>query len=289
MLTFYSDIIDVGFVGSGIVNTIINKIPIELHPVGYQYCGPGTKLEKRLERGDKGINPLDAACKEHDIAYSKSNNLNDRHEADKILASEAWKRVKQSPSIKEKLVALLVTGAMKAKTKLGMGIKKNKVSPKISVRRTKLGLGIRKKKKVSPKKGKGVSFREIVKNARGVARPINNVKDAAKQSLIAVKQLIKGKSKRLPPRIIPIPKKGGILPLVPLFAGLSALGALAGGAGGIVKAVNDANAAKKKLQEAQRHNQTMEAIALRGKGLYLKPYRRGYGLFLESKNCHQGR
>lgn len=38
--------------GKGLVDTVINKLPIELHLPGYQYCGPGTKLEKRLTRGD---------------------------------------------------------------------------------------------------------------------------------------------------------------------------------------------------------------------------------------------
>ena len=64
---------------------------------------------------------------------------------------------------------------------------------------------------------------------------------------------------------------GGILPfLIPLFAGLSATGALAGGAAGIATAINDANAAKRGLEDSKRHNETLEAIAL-GKGLYLKP------------------
>lgn len=67
------------------------------------------------------------------------------------------------------------------------------------------------------------------------------------------------------PRIIPIPKTGGILPLIPIFAGLSALGTLAGGAAGIAKTVNDYKAVKKKLRETERHNKTMEALAL-GKG-----------------------
>ena len=49
--------------GFGIVNTLINKLPFELHVPGYNYCGPGTKLEKRLKRGDKGINPLDELAK----------------------------------------------------------------------------------------------------------------------------------------------------------------------------------------------------------------------------------
>lgn len=34
-----------------------------------QYCGPGTHVETRIKRGDKGINKVDQACKEHDIAY----------------------------------------------------------------------------------------------------------------------------------------------------------------------------------------------------------------------------
>ena len=79
--------------GSGLINNLINKLPIELHLPGYQYCGPGTKLQKRLARGDKGINPLDAACKEHDIAYSQSKDIKDRHQADRVLSEKAWQRV----------------------------------------------------------------------------------------------------------------------------------------------------------------------------------------------------
>ena len=62
---------------------IINNIPFELHVPGCQYCGPGTNLEKRLACGDEGINPLDAACKNHDIAYRDHKDLEKRHAADK--------------------------------------------------------------------------------------------------------------------------------------------------------------------------------------------------------------
>ena len=55
--------------GSGLFNKLLNKLPVELYSPGYQYCGPGTKLSKRLARGDKGINNFDRACREHDIAY----------------------------------------------------------------------------------------------------------------------------------------------------------------------------------------------------------------------------
>ena len=49
---------------------IINNLPVELHIPGYQYCGPGTELTKRLACGDLGTNIVDRACKEHDIVYS---------------------------------------------------------------------------------------------------------------------------------------------------------------------------------------------------------------------------
>ena len=84
--------------GKGLVNSLINKLPVELHITTFRYCGPGTKLEKRLARGDSGINPLDSACKEHDIAYSKPPNLKDRHEADRILIEKAKRRITSSDS-----------------------------------------------------------------------------------------------------------------------------------------------------------------------------------------------
>ena len=86
------------------------------------------------------------------------------------------------------------------------------------------------------------------------------------------------------PRILPVTEKmvGFLSFLIPLFAGLSATGSLAGGAARIAKAVNDARAAKQHLEESQRHNKTMEAIAL-GKGLYLKPHKKEFGLHLDAR------
>ena len=75
-----------------LLNRAINALPFELHIPGYQFCGPGTQLTKRLTRGDAGINPLDAACREHDIAYSHSNNLTDGYATDKVLAEKAHYR-----------------------------------------------------------------------------------------------------------------------------------------------------------------------------------------------------
>lgn len=248
--------------GRGLINSTISNLPFELHLPGYQYCGPGTKLAKRLARGDPGINPLDQACKEHDISYSKHKNTADRNIADKILAEKAWNRVKSSnASFGERANALLVTNIMKAKAKFGMGVKK-------SSRR-------------SPKKG--ATFRLAVMNARKAIQKQkpNSLKSATSLARKIIKKTFRyGKKNLKIPRVIPIPKTGGVLPfLVPLFAGLSAAGALTGGVSSIMKAVNAAKQANQQLKESQRHNTTMEAIAM-GKGLYLKPYKKGMGLYL---------
>ena len=110
--------------GCGLLNSVINALPFELHIPGYQFCGPGTHLEKRLARGDRGINPLDAACREHDIAYSQSKDLVKRHVADDILAASARKRIiARDSTFGERAAAAAVWTAMKTKTKMGMGLK----------------------------------------------------------------------------------------------------------------------------------------------------------------------
>ena len=267
--------------GKGIINSLINKTPLELHLPGYNFCGPGTKLKERLARGDRGINPLDEACKEHDTAYSVSKDLPSRLRADRILADKAWKRYKaKDVPFGEKVAAWAVTSAMNAKTKVGGGKKKKKGSPARKFISKKRGAG---------KKRTGLSLANLIKHARSSLRGSGGVKDpkklrhAALSTLKAVRAFRKGRA-ILPltkERVLRLPKSGGVLPLLPIFAGLSAIGSLAGGAAGVAKAITEAKDARKKLDELQRHNQTMEAIALRrGKGLYLRPYKKGLGLYM---------
>jgi len=79
---------------------------------------------------------LDAACREHDIAHSHSNDLAERHVADKILAEKARKRIIARNSTLERAAAAAVWAAMKAKTKIGMGMKtKKKTAKKIAKKR----------------------------------------------------------------------------------------------------------------------------------------------------------
>ena len=109
--------------GCGLVNKLINKLPFELHLPGHQFCGPGTQVNKRIARGDKGINDLDSGCRVHDIVYKGSNDLKVRHEADRALLDLAWRIAKSSKySLRERAEAWVVVNAMKVKLKLGMGI-----------------------------------------------------------------------------------------------------------------------------------------------------------------------
>jgi len=109
--------------GKGLVNSLINNMPFEMHLPGYNYAGPGTNLDLRLAKNIKPKNKLDEAAMHHDIAYSKSKDLKDRHKADLELQEDAWKRViDPNASIGEKAMAWLTTNTMKAKRAIGAGI-----------------------------------------------------------------------------------------------------------------------------------------------------------------------
>ena len=91
------------------------KTGIEFHWPGYQYMGPGTHLEKRLKRGDPGINRLDRISKIHDIDYSRAHSLKDKHKADRKMI----KSIEKLPGKKTK-TERVVKNIMKAKLKLGV-------------------------------------------------------------------------------------------------------------------------------------------------------------------------
>lgn len=266
------------FSGSGLINNLINKLPFELHIPGYQYCGPGTRLQKRLSRGDPGINPLDSACKEHDIAYSQNReDIEKRNSADRILEEKAWQRVlAKDSSLAEKTAAYTVSNIMKAKSKFGMGMRKKKSGKKKRARKT------------GGKVKKLINFKTVLSAAKkSMNKKTKKGRIAIKTALVGARKVIKqrgGKRRFKIPRILALPKTiGGALPLIPIFAGLSALGALTSGVSGIAKAINEAKTAKNQLEEATRHNKMMESIAM-GKGLYLRPYKAGSGFKLRLHN-----
>lgn len=164
-----------------------------------------------------------------------------------------------------------------------MSMSKNKqLNSKSKIKQRKKHKHVTKGKERQRQRRKPISFQSVT---RTIKNSILRQKPKNITSILNVALKTVGKNnekiKKLP-RVIQIPKTGGILPLIPIFAGLSALGALSGGAASIAKAVNDARAAKEQLKEHERHNKTMESIAI-GKGLYLKQHKGGLGLFLDPR------
>lgn len=284
--------------GRGIINRTIDALPFELHlPGRYNYCGPGTKLEERLTRGDRGINPLDEFCREHDISYRDHKDTASRRIADKRLANRAWERFKSKATpLGEKAAAWLVTTAMNVKNKLGAGKRKRRRGRKNNMKKNRKGSG----QKSLPfstlvRHAKAAIRGSGVKSSKMVEKDQKRLRAATLAALRAVRSIRKGK--RISgvvrgQRFLPLPKSGGLLPLLPIFAGLSAIGSLAGGAAGVAKAMSDTRDARRRLEELQRHNKSMEDIALhKGKGLFLRPYPKGgLGLYMKpytkcAKNC----
>lgn len=143
-----------------------------------------------------------------------------------------------------------------------------------------------KSKKVRTGSGIKKTFKNIVSLTKKHIKKFKpKCKKAAIDLAVAVAQELASDSSASVniPRVIPVPKVGGFLPLIPIFAGLSAGGALAGGAAGIAKAVEAIKSAKQRLQELKRHNQKMEELYL-GHGLCLKEHGDGLGIYIEKKN-----
>ena len=93
----------------------IGKTGIEFHWPGYQFMGPGTHLEKRLRRGDAGINRLDRIARQHDIDYASAKNLKEKHVADRKMITA----INRLPGAK-KLTERIVRKIMQTKVKLNL-------------------------------------------------------------------------------------------------------------------------------------------------------------------------
>ena len=114
--------------GKGIADSFIEKLPVELHlvdfsdgvlkPKRYNFCGPGTKLEKRLNPDgtpkdwSKPINKLDEGCMAHDKTYT-SKDPKTRDEGDVKLKKVAEEVLKDSTSgLSDRLNSRIVAKAM---------------------------------------------------------------------------------------------------------------------------------------------------------------------------------
>lgn len=92
------------------IDCFLEKLPA-IHIFKYKYCGINTNLSDRFAHNDVGINELDCACMEHDIAYAESTNPESRCKADQILVLKAIKRIYAKDSqFSERIIAMIVSG-----------------------------------------------------------------------------------------------------------------------------------------------------------------------------------
>ena len=105
---------------------IFSKYSPEKHYPGYNYLGPSTRLDMRLDEndlpreGEEAINQTDALAYQHDLDYRDATSLDDKISADKRML-ELLKQVEISGA-SEKLANFIAQKILSAKIKLGVGL-----------------------------------------------------------------------------------------------------------------------------------------------------------------------
>jgi hypothetical protein len=109
------------------LNSMINKLPFELHLPGHNFTGPGTDLTKRLnpdltpKDNSKPINRVDAASMAHDICYLKNKDTKTRNE---VCDKQMLENLNiYNPTIRERIDKAIVWPIIRGKMALGMGTK----------------------------------------------------------------------------------------------------------------------------------------------------------------------
>ena len=118
--------------GGSFLNSLVNKLPFEMHLPGHNFTGPGTKLSKRLisdgtpKEWSIPKNRVDNAAYHHDLCYLKHDDTKTRNEVyDKTMLDELSGIV--NPALREGTDKSIVGKLIKAKVNLWLchPIKKN--------------------------------------------------------------------------------------------------------------------------------------------------------------------
>ena len=113
--------------GGSILNKMINSLPVEMHLLGHNFTGPGTKLNKRLNADltpkawSKPINRIDKAAYHHDICYLKNNDTAIRNSVCDKNMLEEMKNI-YNPSLRERMERGLVSTLIGTKKRFGWGV-----------------------------------------------------------------------------------------------------------------------------------------------------------------------
>lgn len=152
------------------------------------------------------------------------------------MGEQAWDAFKSKDAgFGEKAAALAVAGAMKVKRKIGAGcaFKEAVRAAKIALAKSKVGGDLNSLSKTALVGAKNASTK-IKTRKRVVNKSKKRTKRKTKKKVVKKKKKKKKKVNKKKtsstmmskvPRIIPIPKSGGALPLIPILAALSAFGA----------------------------------------------------------------
>jgi len=106
-----------------IINTIL---PGEKHLPGMNYCGPGTRLDLKLnddgtpKPGYEPTDKVDEIALKHDLAYSRHDDLRSRNKADREMIRELL-NIKQ-PTCRERCERCFVIPIMFVKHVVGLVI-----------------------------------------------------------------------------------------------------------------------------------------------------------------------
>ena len=118
--------------GGSFLNTLVNKLPFEMHLPGHNFTVPETKLYKRLNQDgtpkvwSKPINRVDNTAYHHDLCYSIHDDTKTRNEVcDKTMLGELNGIV--NPTLRERINKAIVGKLINAKVNFGLGapLKKN--------------------------------------------------------------------------------------------------------------------------------------------------------------------
>ena len=106
---------------------MINSLPVEMHLLGHNFTGPGTKLNKRLnadltpKEWSKPINRIDKAAYHHDICYLKNNDTTTRNNVCDKNMLEEMKNI-YNTTLRERMERGLVSTLIGTKKRFGWGV-----------------------------------------------------------------------------------------------------------------------------------------------------------------------
>ena len=114
-----------GAAGGSFLNTLVNKLPFEMHLPGHNFTGPGTKLYKILnpdgtpKEWSIPLNRVDSAACHHDLSYSKHDDTKTRNEVcDKTMPGELNGIV--NPTLRERIDRSIFLNLINAKVNFGL-------------------------------------------------------------------------------------------------------------------------------------------------------------------------